>query len=100
MKLLRVAGVVALVYLVALAGFAMAMRQPFDRFAMLMAKTGPAPFLLFPFEPMWKSARAGRLRVGDAAPDFTLPLVDRSGAVELAASKGVRPVVLVFGSYT
>ena len=37
-----------LVYLIALAGFAFAMRQPFDRFALLMAKTGPAAGSQFP----------------------------------------------------
>jgi hypothetical protein len=104
MKLLRGAGAVlwvgALVYLIAFAGFAFAMHQPFDRFAMLMSKTGPAPFILFPFETMWKSARAGYLQVGDAAPDFTLPLLDGSGAVQLSSLRGVSPVVLVFGSYT
>lgn len=87
-------------YLLALASFALAMRQPPDRFSRLMSHVGPAPFLLFPFEPMWKNARQGHLRPGDPAPDFRLPLIDRSGAVQLASHKGVRPVVLVFGSYT
>jgi len=104
MKLLRRAGlclfVLVLVYLMVLAGFAFAMRQPFDRFAMLMSKVGPAPFILFPFESMWKDARSGHLKVGDPAPDFTLPLLDRSGSVQLAAARGVHPVVLVFSSYT
>jgi hypothetical protein len=94
-----IAGALAL-YLFALAGFAVAMRQPPERFAGIMAHTGPVPFLLFPFETMWKDARRGQLRPGDAAPDFTLPLVDRSGTVQLASLRGVRPVVLVFGSYT
>lgn len=104
MKLLRRAAVslaaIALVYFIALAGFAFAMRQPFDRFAMLMARVGPAPFLLFPFESMWKSARSGHLNTGDLAPGFTLPLLDRSGSFQLSSARGVRPVVLVFGSYT
>ncbi len=104
MKLVRRSGIVfgiaALVYVVALGGFAFAMRQPFDRFSMLMARVGPVPFLLFPFEPLWKSARAGRLHSGDEAPDFTLPRLDHAGSVQLASLRGVRPVVLVFGSYT
>ncbi len=29
---------------------------------------GPASFLLFPFETMWKSARAGKLHIGDITP--------------------------------
>ena len=92
------AGVVAL-YLLILAGFAIAMRQPVDRFSRLMSHVGPVPFMIFPFETMWKDARRGRLHVGDPAPDFTLPLIDRSGTVTLASLRG-RPVVLVFGSYT
>ncbi len=104
MKFLRRAGVsvvvILFVYLIALGGFAFAMRQPFDKFAMLMSKTGPVPFMLFPFEPMWKSARAGHLQAGDEAPDFTLPLLDRSASLQLSSLRGVRPVVLVFGSYT
>ncbi len=92
--------ILAVIYMAALSGFAYAMRQPFDQFAMLMAKVGPAPFILFPFETMWKSARAGRLHVGDVAPGFTLPQLDHAGKVTLASLQGVRPVVLVFGSYT
>jgi hypothetical protein len=87
-------------YFFALAGFAFAMRQPPERFARIMAHVGPAPFLLFPFETMWKDARRGVLHPGDPAPDFTLPLVDHSANVQLASLRGVRPVVLVFGSYT
>ncbi len=94
-----IAGALTL-YLFVLAGFAVAMRQPPERFARIMAHTGPVPFLLFPFETMWKDARRGQLRPGDAAPDFSLPLVDHSGTVQLASLRGVRPVVLVFGSYT
>ena len=40
------------------------------------------------------------LKVGQAAPDFTLPTVDRKSEVSLASFRGDRPVVLVFGSYT
>jgi peroxiredoxin len=49
---------------------------------------------------MWLWARAGALNEGDAAPDFTLPTVDRRARVTLSSFKGERPVVLVFGSYT
>jgi hypothetical protein len=41
-------------------------------------------------EPGWK--------VGDPAPDFTLPRVDASGATCLHELLGRKPVVLVFGS--
>jgi hypothetical protein len=94
-------GVPALVlYATALAGFDYAMHQPPETFSRLMMHVGPAPFLLFPFESMWKSARAGHLRVGDAAPDFTLPLLDHSTSVTISSFRGSKPVVLVFGSYT
>jgi hypothetical protein len=41
-----------------------------------------------------------RLKVGDRAPDFTLPLVKGQGTVTLSSFKGKRPVVLIFASYT
>lgn len=41
-----------------------------------------------------------RLKVGDAAPDFTLPLVTGKGEVKLSSFQGKRPVVLIFASYT
>lgn len=93
------ASLVAL-YCVLLAGFDYAMHQPPETFSRLMMHVGPAPFLLFPFEAMWKGARAGKLRAGDMAPDFTLPLLDHSGSVTLSTYRGNRPVVLIFGSYT
>ena len=98
--LLRLAIIVVCLYAIALAGFYYAMRQPPETFGNVMKHTGPAPFLLFPFESMWKSARAGKVNVGDMAPDFRLPLLGDSGTVTLSALRGNRPVVLVFGSYT
>jgi hypothetical protein len=99
-RLAKIGFILLAFYLTVLAGFAFAMRMPVDRFAMLMSHTGPVPFLLFPFETLWKDARAGHLKVGDPAPDFTLPLLDRSASIRLSSFQGVRPVVLVFGSYT
>jgi hypothetical protein len=98
--LVRVGVPLAVLYLIALGGFDYAMHQPPDVFSRVMMHTGPVPFLLFPFETMWKSARAGRLSSGDAAPDFTLPLLDGGGVISLSSFRGVRPVVLIFGSYT
>jgi hypothetical protein len=61
----------------------------------------PGPlFAMLPMEWLWVRARRGPLRVGDAAPDFTLPTLDRKQSVRLSALRGARPVVLVFGSYT
>jgi hypothetical protein len=77
------------------------MRRPPEQFGRFMMRLpGPVPFLLFPFESMWLRARSGTLRVGDAAPDFTLTTVDKSGSVKLSELARQRPVVLVFGSYT
>lgn len=39
-------------------------------------------------------------KLGDAAPDFTLPKHDGTAQVTLSDSFGKRPVVLVFGSFT
>lgn len=78
------------------------MRKPPEAFARFMAKVpGPVAFLAFPFETMWMHARAGNLRIGEPAPDFSLLKLDKSGTVQLSAlaTQG-RPVVLIFGSYT
>ena len=78
------------------------MRKPPETFARFMAKVpGPVAFLAFPFETMWTHARAGELKIGDPAPDFTLMKLDKSGPVQLSAlaAQG-RPTVLIFGSYT
>jgi hypothetical protein len=79
-----------------------AMRQPPEVFGRVMARMPqPAVFIVFPFETLWTSARAGTLHIGDPAPDFTLNKLDKTGSVQLssfAAQK--RPVVLIFGSYT
>ena len=61
----------------------------------------PMPaMMLVPFETLWNRARAGVLREGDLAPDFELRFHHGDGRVRLSASRGVRPVLLIFGSYT
>ena len=101
-KLLRIFAGLLTIYL----GFGSyvwwAMHQPPEVFGQAMARMpGPVPFLLFPFETAWMHARAGSLRVGDAAPDFSLMKVDKTEPVQLSAfSEQRRPVVLIFGSYT
>jgi hypothetical protein len=67
-----------------------------------MAKIpGPIPFLVLPFETLWMRARAGTLRVGSPAPDFSLTKLDKTAQIQLSSlSAQRRPVVLVFGSYT
>ena len=86
-------------YVAFLAGVAAVMRQPPQTFGRIMRHFPPPLMMIVPFEPMWNSARAGNLRVGDQAPDFTLPRSDKSGDVRLSSLRG-KPVVLVFGSYT
>ncbi len=41
-----------------------------------------------------------KLKVGDIAPNFTLKTLDEEGTVTLSDSRGKKPVVLIFGSYT
>ena len=82
------------------AGFYWAMSQPPAVFGGIVART-PVPLMMaLPFEPMWMRARAGALQAGDMAPDFRLPTLDHTQAVQLSSYRGSRPVVLVFGSYT
>lgn len=88
------------IYAGSFAFFAFAMRQSPEYFSSVMKHVGPAPFLLFPFESMWKQARKGALRPGDMAPDFALPRLGGSETVRLSSYRGSRPVVLIFGSYT
>lgn len=38
--------------------------------------------------------------VGDAAPDFELPLMGSDERVRLSSFRGDKPVALIFGSYT
>jgi hypothetical protein len=97
---LRAALVLGLVYAVMTAGLAWTMRQPPRRVAQIM-KHLPEPlvFGVLPGPRLWMWARQGSLAPGDPAPDFTLPLHDRSGSVTLSSFRG-QPVVLVFGSYT
>jgi len=94
--------VVFVVWVSACAGLYGIMRQRPETFARVMAKIpGPIAFLVLPFETLWTNARAGELRVGDAAPDFSLLKLDKSSSVRLSGltAQG-KPVVLIFGSYT
>src|ERR1700733_5152014 len=99
---LSIFGVLALLWTLACASLFAVMRQSPDAFARVMARVpGPVAFLVLPFETLWTQARAGSLRVGDAAPDFSLMKLDKSSQIKLSAltAQG-QPVVLIFGSYT
>jgi hypothetical protein len=90
---------VVVLYAGLLAGLFVVMRQPVA-FGKVMSKL-PEPLLkVVPFKHLWFVARAGHLRVGDLAPDFSLPTADRKARVRLSSFRRHRPVVLVFGSYT
>lgn len=77
-----------------------AMHRPPEAFARVMAHLPWEVFLILPFETLWSQARAGGLHPGDAAPDFTLAKLDKTGTVKLSALNRVQPVVMIFGSYT
>ena len=101
MRVARIAAAaLAGVYAIAAAGLYVAMRQPPERFGAIMAHVPRPAMMVLPFEPLWMSARAGSLQVGDAAPDFVLPTLDQYRRVRLSEEYRERPVVLIFGSYT
>jgi len=95
-------GVLALLWVLACGAIYASMLQPPETFGRVMARVpGPVAFLVFPFETLWTHARAGTLRVGSPAPDFSLTKLDKSSQIQLSALTAQRqPVVLVFGSYT
>lgn len=99
---LTVFAALALLWVLACTSLFAVMRQSPDKFARVMARIpGPVAFLVLPFETLWTQARAGRLQVGDLAPDFSLMKPDKSAQIQLSAFTAQRqPVVLVFGSYT
>jgi hypothetical protein len=99
-KVLKTVLVLFLTYSIALIGFFTAMCHSPEVFNKIMSKTPDLVFLVFPFKTMWLTARGGELKVGDEAPDFSLERQDKSATVHLSASRGKKPVVLVFGSYT
>jgi hypothetical protein len=88
------------VYGAAVAVVYTAMRQPPERFGAFMSHVPPPAMIVLPFRPLWMSARAGALQPGDAAPDFSLPLLHGDRKVTLSEEYRKKPVVLIFGSYT
>jgi hypothetical protein len=94
--------VVAVLWVAACGALYHVMGQPPEHFARVMSKLpGPVPFLIVPFETLWTHARAGRLGIGDRAPDFCLTKLDKTGPIQLSSlTSSGKPVALVFGSYT
>jgi len=99
-KVLNIFLILILLYSSLLVGFYVVMCQRPAVFSSMMSRTPGIIFLLFPFKPMWLSAREGNLKVGDEAPDFSLETIDKKSSVQLSDLRGKKPVVLVFGSYT
>ena len=104
MRVIKLLGIalagLASLYIAATAGLYAAMRQPPERFGAIMSRVPMVSMMILPFRPLWMSARAGHLAVGDAAPYFELPTTDHKRTVRLQEEWRERPVVLVFGSYT
>ena len=104
-KVARRVGAIALLVIVGayaslLVAMNRAMHQPPEQFGRFMSKMPVAVFFIAPFETMWTRARSGNLKIGEPAPDFTLPTQDKTGHVTLSSIRNDKPVVLVFGSYT
>ena len=77
-----------------------AMHRTPEGFARVMMHMPWQIFLVVPFETLWTRARAGTVNVGDAAPDFSLTKLDKTGTLRLSELNKTQPVVMVFGSYT
>ena len=87
-------------WLLTVAAVYAAMRQPPERFGAIMARVPDQAMMVLPFRPLWMSARAGHVGVGDRAPDFSLRRLKGDGVVTLSQQYRSKPVVLIFGSYT
>jgi hypothetical protein len=98
--LVRLLAGLLMVYVVFTAFIWWAMRQPPETFGRVMARMPGPAYLILPFETMWVHARAGSLKPGDLAPDFSLLKLDKRDKIHLSALSASQPVVLVFGSYT
>ena len=98
--LFRAAIVLVVLWVIFVGFIAWAMHQPPERFGRVMARMPVAAYFVIPFETLWTRARAGTLQPGQAAPDFSLALLDKSATMQLSSFRGKEPVVLVFGSYT
>ncbi|MBI1940398.1 MAG: hypothetical protein HYS33_02695 [Acidobacteria bacterium] len=99
-RVLKIAGVLGLIYALLVVGLFAVMCQPPEVFGRVMRHVPTVAYILLPFKPLWLHARAGHLKVGDVAPDFSLHTVDKKSRFHLSSLRGEKPVVLVFGSYT
>jgi len=93
-------GTIVLLWVVATGALYAAMTRSPETFGAVMKHVPQVTMAILPFKPLWMSARAGHLDVGDAAPDFTLPALHGGDTITLSQEYRDQPVVLVFGSYT
>ena len=94
-------GIIVLLWLACCAVMYSKMRKPPEEFVRFMTRIpAQSPSWAFPIARLWTHARSGTIRVGDAAPDFTLQKIDKSGRIQLSELNQKQPVVLIFGSYT
>ncbi len=98
-KLRKIVLGLVLVYVLLVAGLLVVMREPIV-FGKVMSKIPEKAIMVVPFRRLWFIARAGRLQVGDLAPEFNLVTADGKERFNLASLRGQKPVVLIFGSYT
>ena len=98
--LIRVGVVLAVLYAVFVGYIWWAMNQTPETFGGVMKRLPGIAYVMVPFETMWMRARAGHLKAGDVAPDFSLTKLDKSATVQLSSLAATQPVVLIFGSYT
>lgn len=98
-KFRKFAAAFVVVYLAISGGLLWVMHRPI-LFGEVMRHVPDPMMMVLPFKQLWFVARAGKLKVGDIAPGFNLPTPDKRSSVSLAAFRGQRPVVLIFGSYT
>ena len=99
-RVAMILGTLVGLYAIGISLLYLAMLQPPDTFGAIMANVPGVSMMILPFRPLWMSARSGHLSVGDAAPDFELPVLGENRQIKLANEYREKPVVLVFGSYT
>lgn len=99
--LIAAVAAIAVLWITASAGLYAAMCRTPAQFGEIMSHVPNVAMIVLPFKPLWMSARAGHVQVGDPAPDFALPVLHGDRVVKLSDElRQKKPVVLVFGSYT
>src|SRR5260370_37267705 len=96
-KVLKVVYANVVVYAMVSGALFAAMLQSPDNFAQTMEHVPWPGLMVLPFKPLWNVARNGHVRVGDAAPDFTLETADHKSHFQLASLREQNPAGLVFG---